>query len=335
MLSGLSLLTLGNRVGHATNEQQHDALAARAMKGFWVAIERSAATNQPTVEITMIVSKMMRASLLAAVALAVPATAEEIHELLGPGRTRDISRAQELLRSDPKLVSARDAQLQQTPLQIAARYGPVEMVDLLIRMKADVNATAYNGFTPLHVTESKDIAALLINAGADLDKQDNWGKTPLQKAAQSGLTPVVEAILESGYPCDLTSAVMLGKRDLAIRLVKENPAALKRRHATANLWGGDTPLAVAAGQGDLELVKVFLDAGADVNEGTVMPNAGLGKATALTNAVWGGHKEVVELLLRRGASTEVVGGKFYRTILDYARANSPPEIVSLLENPPR
>ena len=25
------------------------------------------------------------------------------------------------------------------------------------------------------------------------------------------LAPVVEAILESGYPCDLTSAVMLGK----------------------------------------------------------------------------------------------------------------------------
>ena len=286
-------------------------------------------------EVTVMLSKVMRASLLAVVALAVPAAAGEIHELLGPGSTRDISRAQELLRSDPKLVSARDARLQETPLHVAAQSGPVEMVDFLIRMKADVNATAYNGFTPLHVTEAKDIAALLIKAGADLDKPDNWGKTPLQAAAQRGLTPVVEAILESGYPCDLTSAVMLGKRELAIRLARDNPAALKPRHATVNLWGGDTPLAVAAGQGDLELVKVFLDAGADVNDGTVMPNAGFGKATALTNAVWGGHKEVVELLLRRGASTEVVGGKFYRTILDYARANSGPEIVSLLEKPPR
>jgi ankyrin repeat protein len=286
-------------------------------------------------EVTMIVSKVMRASLLAVVALTMPATAGEIHELLGPGSTRDISRAQELLRSDPKLASARDGHLQETPLHIVARFGPVEMVELLIRMKADVNATAYNGFTPLHVTEAKDIAALLIRAGADLDKRDNWGKTPLQKAAQSGLTPVVEAILESGYPCDLTSAVILGKRELAIQLAREKPSALKRRHATANLWGGDTPLAVAAGRGDLELVKVFLDAGADVNDGTAMPNAGLGKATALTKAVWGGHKEVVELLLRRGASTDVVGGKFYRTILDYARANSRPEIVSLLENPPR
>jgi hypothetical protein len=90
----------------------------------------------------MIVSKVMSASLLAAVALAVPATAGEIHELLGPGSTRDIPRAQELLRSGPKLVSARDAHLQETPLHIVARFGPVEMVELLIRMKADVNATA-------------------------------------------------------------------------------------------------------------------------------------------------------------------------------------------------
>jgi ankyrin repeat protein len=282
----------------------------------------------------MNVWKVMSASLLATMVLAASATAGEIHELLGPGTTRDIPRAQELLRSDPELVSAREAHLEETPLHIAARFGPVEMVELLISMKADVKATAYNGFTPLHMAEAKDIAALLITAGAELDKRDNWGNTPLQKAALFRRTPVVEAILESGYPCDLTSAVMLGKRELAIRLVRDAPATLKPKQPTASLDGGSTPLAVAAGQGDLELVKVFLDAGADVNDGTLMPNAG-GNATALTNAVWGGHKEVVELLLRRGAATDVVGGKFYRTILDYARAHSSPEIVSLLENPPR
>jgi ankyrin repeat protein len=172
----------------------------------------------------MIVSKVMRASLLAAVALAVPATAGEIHELLGPGSTRDISRARELLRSDPKLVSARDAHLEEMPLHIVARFGPVEMVDHLIRLKADVNAAAYNGFTPLHVTEAKDIATLLIKAGADLDKRDNWGKAPLQAAAQRGLAPVVEAILESGYPCDLTSAVMLGRSSRGHRPVRSHVA---------------------------------------------------------------------------------------------------------------
>jgi hypothetical protein len=75
--------------------------------------------------------------------------------------------------------------------------------------------------------------------------------------------------------------------------------------------------------------KARLDAGADVNEETRMPNAGT--ATALTNAVWAGDKEIVALLLNRGAKTEVTGGKFYRTILDYAREHSAPEIIALLE----
>ena len=128
----------------------------------------------------------------------------------------------------------------ETPLHIVAQFGPVEMVELLIRMKADVNATAYNGFTPLHLTEAKDIAALLIRAGADLYKRDNWDKTPLQAAAQRGKAPVVEAILESGYPCDLTSAVMLGKRELAIQLARENPPRSSGGSPRLNLWGGDT-----------------------------------------------------------------------------------------------
>lgn len=274
------------------------------------------------------------ASLLVVLATSVPATAGEIHDLVFPGSKQDIRRAKELLKADPTLVSSKDGS-QETPLHIVARYGPIEMVELLLGMKAEVNEVAYNRFTPLHLAEAKDIAALLIKAGADLDLRDAWGKTPLQHAAQTKKTGVVDAILESGYPCDLTSAVFLDRRELAIGLVRTDPTALKRQHPTSNLWGGDSPLAVAAGRGDLELVRIFLDAGADVNDGAVMPNAGLGTATALTNAVWGGHKEVVELLLVRGASTDVTGGKFYRTILDYARANSPPEIVSLLENPPR
>jgi hypothetical protein len=129
----------------------------------------------------------------------------------------------------------------------------------------------------------------------------------------------------------IAAAALTGATNLA--LVSLGRAQAAARH-DESVGRGHTPLALAAGHGDLELVKVFLDAGADVNDGTVMPNAGDGKATALTNAVWGGHKEVVELLLRRGASTDVVGGKFYKIILDYARANSPPEIMSLLENPP-
>jgi ankyrin repeat protein len=253
----------------------------------------------------------------------------EIHVALAPGK-QDIPKAKALLMADPKLVHAK-GYLEQTPLHIVARYGPIEMVEHLLNLKADVNSVAYNGFTPMHLVEEGKIAALLIRSGAKLDQLDNWGKTPLQNAADYDRKEVIEAILASGYKLDLTTAVKLKKRDVAIRMVKEDPGLLKRIKPGGSLWGGDTPLAIAAGQGDVALVKLFLDSGADVNEGTTMPNAGFSSATALTNAVWAGHTEVVRLLMMRGAHTDVTGGKRYRTILEYARKHASPEIVSLLE----
>ena len=61
-----------------------------------------------------------------------------------------------------------------------------------------------------------------------------------------------------------------------------------------------------------------------------MPNAG-GEATALSEAVWGGHAEVVSLLLHNGARMDATGGKYYPTIFDYARQHSSCEILNLLE----
>jgi ankyrin repeat protein len=113
-------------------------------------------------------------------------------------------------------------------------------------------------------------------------------------------------------------------------MLKDDPKLAGQPSNGSGLWGSTTPLGLAASQKDKEIVELLLDAGADLNEGTFMPNAG-GNATALTNAVWAGDKEIVKLLLDRGAKTDVVGGKFYPTILDYARKHSAREIVELLE----
>src|SRR5262249_23001020 len=141
-----------------------------------------------------------------------------------------------------------------------------------------------------------------------------------------------EAILASGHPISLRAAILLGKRELALVMISDDPAAIRwpiRRPELSGLSGGKTPLALAASGRDRELVRALLDAGADVNEGTHMPNAG-GEATALTNAVWAGDPEIVRLLLARGARVDVIGGKRYATILEYARAHSTPVIVDLM-----
>jgi ankyrin repeat protein len=235
----------------------------------------------------------------------------------------------ELVKENPGLVTEMD-ESDCTALHYAARYGRVETAKWLIGQKADVNTVSYNRFTPMHMVSIGALAELLIKSGADLDRKDAWGYTPLQRAAEENRPAVVDAILASGYKLDLRTAIMIKKRDLVKKMLKEDPKLARQSSKVSGLWGDTTPLGIAAGQKDKEIVELLLDAGADVNEGTFMPNAG-DKATALTNAVWAGDKEIVKLLLDRGAKTDVTGGKFYPWILDYAREHSAREIVELLE----
>jgi len=250
--------------------------------------------------------------------------AGEIHELIISNAGTN---ALKLLEANPALIEDRDA-TNCTPLHYAAQFARTNIVRWLLKHKADVNAIAYDGFTPLYLTSDGGIARMLLSAGANPKLRDNWGRTPLQHAAQLGHTNVCEAILSSGFPLDLTSALFLGRRDDAKKIIRRKPAEVKDVPEDMDLWGNTSPLGIAAGNGDREIVELLLKAGAPVNALTARP--GLAPMTPLCNAVWGGHLAVAELLCKAGANCNVTGGKFYPTLLDYAQEHSDPLMIELL-----
>jgi ankyrin repeat protein len=260
----------------------------------------------------------------ALVVLVLSATAQSVHLVFATGPDEATL---EFVKNKPGAVDEKD-DMQCTTLHYAARYGRVKTAKWLIAQKADVNTVSYNGFTPMHLVSDAATAELLIVAGADLSKKDAWGKTPLQNAAEERRTNICEVILSAGFPIDLCSALRIGKRDLAKKMIKENPERLKNVDEGSDLWGNISPLGVAAEQGDKELVKLLLEAGAPVNAITEMPNAG--RANALCNAVWNKHYAVAELLCQGGADCNMTGGKFYPTLLDYALRHSDRKTVNLL-----
>jgi len=246
--------------------------------------------------------------------------AESLHLLFAQGSDEALLA---FVQQDPARVERKD-DMQCTALHYAARYARLKTAKWLIEHKADVNTVAYNKFTPMHVVTDGAVARILIEAGADLKARDAWNKTPLQNAARMRLMNVCEAILSSGFPIDLCSALHLRKRDLAKKMIKDDPAIAKHVGADQD----PSPLGVAAAQGDKEMVEFLLEAGAPVN--AIQPDFETGPITALCHAVWSGHHEIVGILCKAGADCNVAGGRLYSTLLSYALHRSDKKMVDLL-----
>jgi len=70
-----------------------------------------------------------------------------------------------------------------TPLHLAAKYGHENTVKKLLALKAKPSVRSSNdGFTPLHIAvmeREEEVLSLLVKAGADLEARDHRGRTPL------------------------------------------------------------------------------------------------------------------------------------------------------------
>ena len=71
----------------------------------------------------------------------------------------------------------------------------------LIKQRVDVNAASPDGTTALHwavKANSRELAQLLIAAGAKANAANRYGVTPLTLAATSGNAALAEALLKAG-----------------------------------------------------------------------------------------------------------------------------------------
>ena len=138
--------------------------------------------------------------------------------------------------------------------------------------QVDVGATQADGATALHWAvhrEDREIAAVLIRAGADVNKANDLGVTPLMMASDRGNADLVERLLAAGADPDAT------------------------------LSGGETALMAAARAGSLDAVNALLSHGANVNA-TEATRA----QSALMWAVANTHPQITQALLRNGADVD-------------------------------
>jgi ankyrin repeat protein len=142
----------------------------------------------------------------------------------------------------------------------------------LLQKKVDPNIAEPDGTTALHWAVRYDEATLverLIKAGAKPDVANRYGVTPIALACESGSAAVVEQLLKAGVNPEATGP--LGETALHTCAHSGNAdvaKALLARGAKVDAgdsWRGQTPLMWAAAQGHAAMVRVLVEAGADVN----------------------------------------------------------------------
>jgi len=182
-------------------------------------------------------------------------------------------------------------------VHMAANRGDLKKVQSLIEVNPELlNAkSAKLNETPLHeaaVMGRMDVVKYLVSKGADLTIRDGYGKTALEKAIGRGRNDVALFLISS----------MTREKDIA----------------------GNKPLHAAAENGNIEMVRILLDRGFDVN---ARDNWG---ETPLHNAISRDFLDIAKMLIEKGAginAASTADGSTGKTPLHYARSDKAVRIL--------
>lgn len=195
-----------------------------------------------------------------------------------------------------------------------AKDAALEVIRMLLDAGADVHARDHQERTVLHRgLEYPERIARMIEAGADVDARDASGTTPLMEAVDRGLKESEELLRRAGASeaglddLHLIHAAREGLVDDVRRLLAAGARPTYRLR--------DTALTTAALNGQVEVMKVLLEGGADPNQ--LESGGPKGDFGPLSRAVYSGHREAVKLLLEAGA--DPTASNHGIRVLDYAK----------------
>lgn len=187
-----------------------------------------------------------------------------------------------------------------TPLHMAADRSYFEIIDLLLKNGADVNALDGLGQTALHrcARDDNDQTCRLLLGSYNIDPTiiSLQGYTAAQLASESVLKILKNPPDTVDLEVQLLEASKTGDLDTVQRIVLSNPHTVNCRDLDGR---HSTPLHFASGYNRIAIVEFLLENGAEVHA------SDKGGLVPLHNACSYGHYEVTELLIKHGADVNI------------------------------
>jgi len=217
-----------------------------------------------------------------------------------------------------------------TALMYAARQGAIDAVRALIDCGADLNAADQDGTPALTfaiINGHYDVAASLVDKGADVNLPDRTGATPLYSAVD--MHTLVTSFGRPELPRVVTEGSVTAAKMLLAHGANPNTPLktkiLKRTYQAgdARLAEGATPLMRAAKAGDVVMMAVLIEGGADLDRTNGAGDTALHIAANLP--------KVVRFLSDQGASPDIKNAKGQTPLEALLKTRDPnAEAVALL-----
>ena len=193
-------------------------------------------------------------------------------------------------------------------LHYAALYGHLEIIELLLKSGASVDAVSDVDETgsgdccsalgyavsSAFLQDKSPVIKVLVENGADVNSRDIAGKTPLIRFIQTGGDIVIaQLLLEHGAD---VSATDNNNNSVLVHAIEQGHRAiidLLESHSSSKQGLLEYHLINAARENSMQQMKDFIESGANVNHRF--------GSTALCAAAEAGHDEAVQLLIEAGA----------------------------------
>jgi ankyrin repeat protein len=194
-----------------------------------------------------------------------------------------------------------------TPLLYAARHGHLEVAKVLLDNGADIDQSEANEIFPLLMAISNDNMALadfLIERGARINGADWYGRSPLWEAVNVRNlylhSEFLDNFVDREEALQLISKLLEHGADVNAR-TKETPPFRNNFLGVGSLewvdFTGQTPFLSAALSGDVTVMKLLLDHGADPFINTVQGTSPLMAAAGINWVYYQTYTEGAEHLL--------------------------------------
>eukprot|EP00057_Strongylocentrotus_purpuratus_P015434 XP_011669908.1 PREDICTED: ankyrin repeat domain-containing protein 50-like [Strongylocentrotus purpuratus] len=181
--------------------------------------------------------------------------------------------------------------------ELSAASKGLDVTKYLISQGAEVNKRDNKGWTPLHISAKNghlDVTEYLISEGAEVNRGMDDGLTALHSASKNGHLDVTKYLISRGAECWTALRIAASKGlDITKYLISKGAEVNKEDNR------GLTALHSAAQQGYLDVTEYLISQGAEV---TKKDKAG---KTPLHHAVQNGYLEVVKALLEGGARFDI------------------------------